>query len=109
VVSEPRTCTGTNRHGGRCRRIPEKGHLVCLHHGAKDPDQLAAARRRLLAAADTTADRLVELLDASDEHVQLRAAAAILDRVGLGPSSTKVNVDGGRVRYELEGVDLDQL
>jgi hypothetical protein len=51
----------------------------------------------------------VELLDSPDESVQLRAAVALLDRAGLGPSSTQVNLDGGTVNYTIEGVDLGDL
>lgn len=105
-----RTCTGTNRAGARCGRTPAPGHLVCYQHGASQPDQLAAARRRVLEAADPAAARLVKLVESSDDPVvQLRAAVAILDRVGIGPSSVQVQVDGGRAKYQIDGVDLEQL
>jgi hypothetical protein len=82
---------------------------VCNLHGGKSPAVQAAARRRLLEAADPAAARLVELLESDDESVALRAAQAILDRAGMGPSSTQVQVDGGQVDYSIQGVDLDQL
>ena len=104
-----RTCTGTNRAGGRCGRIPAPGHLVCLHHGADEPDQLAAAKRRVLESADPAAAKLVELMDSTDPSIAARACIAILDRVGIGPTSTAVQVDGGKLTYRVEGVDLSQL
>lgn len=86
-----------------------KGSTVCHKHGGAAPQVRNAARRRLLEAADPAAARLVELLDAEDEAVQLRAATALLDRAGHGPSSTQVQVDGGELRYQIDGVDLEAL
>ncbi len=52
-------------------------------HGGSAPQVVAAARRRLLEAADPAAARLVELMASDDERIGLRAARDILDRAGL--------------------------
>jgi hypothetical protein len=78
-------------------------------HGGAAPQVKRAARERLLAGADPAAARLVELLESADPHVQVRAAIALLDRAGYGPSATQVQVDGGQLNYRIEGVDLEDL
>jgi len=109
MAAPRRRCTAHNRVGGRCGLSPQPGALVCHLHGGKAPQVQRAARRRLLEAADPAAARLVELLDSEDEAIAVRAATALLDRSGHGPSSTQVQVDGGQVDYRIEGVDLEQL
>jgi hypothetical protein len=69
----------------------------------------AKARERLLAAADPAIAKLVELVDHEDPAIALRAAVAIADRSGHGPTTKQVNVDGGSVDYRIEGVDMDAL
>jgi hypothetical protein len=102
-------CRATTRNGNRCGNPPVTGAVVCRMHGGAAPQVRDAARRRLLEAADPAAARLVELLDSPDPAIQVRAAVALLDRAGHGPSSTQVQVDGGQVAYRIEGVDLEQL
>jgi HEAT repeat protein len=68
-----------------------------------------AARERLLDAADPAARALIELLDSEDEQVRLNAAKALLDRSGHGPTQKQVNVDGGKLNYRIEGVDMDAV
>jgi hypothetical protein len=93
----------------RCRKPAIPGALVCEIHGGKAPQVKRKARERLLEAADPASAKLRELLDSDDEAVALRAATAILDRSGNGPTTRQVNVDGGQVRYQIEGVDMDAL
>jgi hypothetical protein len=78
-------------------------------HGGKAPLVQKKARERLLEAADPAAAKLAELIDSDDEAVALRAAMALLDRSGHGPTTKQVNVDGGTVKYEIVGVDMDAL
>ena len=105
----PRRCRAHRRDKTPCTAYAVHGAVVCRMHGGAAPQVREAARRRLLEAADPAAARLVELLDSDDENIALRAAVALLDRSGLGPSATQVNVDGGQVNYTIEGVQLDQL
>jgi hypothetical protein len=78
-------------------------------HGGKAPQVEKAARARLLEAASSAAAKLIELIEDEDPAVALRAATALLDRSGHGPTSRQVNVDGGQVKYQIEGVDMDAL
>jgi hypothetical protein len=108
--AKPRpTCRAHNRQGGRCRRYPVPGALVCKIHGGGAPQVQRSARQRLLEAADPAAARLVQLLESDDEAIAVRAATALLDRAGHGPSSTQVQLDGGQVQYRIDGVDLEAL
>ena len=93
----------------RCKRYAVPGGLVCTAHGGKAPQVAAKARDRLLWAADPAAAVLADLLKSDDENIRLRAATALLDRSGHGASATQVQVDGGKVRYEIDGVDLSAL
>jgi hypothetical protein len=104
-----RTCRAHTSAGNPCQKAPVRGALVCASHGGAAPQVKQAARRRLLEAADPAAARLVQLLDSPYEAIAVRAATALLDRSGHGPSSTQVQVDGGQVDYRIEGVDLDAL
>jgi HEAT repeat protein len=85
------------------------GGLVCVKHGGKAPQVQAKARERLLVAADPAAGVLIELLGSPEESIRLKAAIALLDRTGHGTSVTQVQVDGGKVKYEIAGVDLEAL
>jgi hypothetical protein len=106
---ERRKCRAHTSAGKPCQRDPVKGALVCQVHGGAAPQVKNAARKRLLAAADPAAAKLVELLDSDKEEVAIRAAVALLDRAGHGVTSTQVNVDGGELTYRIEGVDLDAV
>ena len=86
------------------------GALVCRVHGGAAPQVKAKARERLLEAADPASAELLRILtEAEDDAVRLRAATAILDRSGHGPTTRQVNVDGGQVKYQIEGVDMEAL
>jgi hypothetical protein len=50
-MTTERKCNGTNRRGEPCGRTPAPGHLVCINHGARSPQAMAAANRRLQRAA----------------------------------------------------------
>ncbi len=97
---ESRRCTATNRLGERCGRAPIPGGAVCVLHGGRAPQTVAAAKARLLAGADLAIDYLLELLvpkppcltcgrsDTDRDPVVLRACQLVLDRSGFGPSAT---------------------
>jgi hypothetical protein len=115
-----RRCTATSKQRARanpelppeelrCKNRPTPGALVCRFHGGASPQAKAGARARLLEASDPASAKLLELLDSDDEAVVLRAATAILDRSGHGPTTKQVNVDGGAVKYQIEGVDMEAL
>lgn len=93
----------------RCKQFAVPGALVCFYHGGEAPQVKKVARERLLEAADPAAARLVELLESDDEQVALRAATALLDRSGHGPQTKQINVDGGKLTYRIEGVDMDAV
>lgn len=99
------TCGAKTSSGSPCRKPPMQGATRCRLHGGASPNSLDAARRRLLAAADPAAARLVDMATNTDkvkvkkvdkdgavhevevprydDRVQLRAAEAVLDRAGL--------------------------
>ena len=105
-----RQCRATSKQSGlRCKKPPIPGAVVCNTHGGKAPQVQKKARERLLEAADAAAAKLAELVSSDDEAVALRAATALLDRSGHGPTTEQVNVDGGAVKYQIEGVDMEAL
>jgi hypothetical protein len=95
-----RRCTATNRAGERCRRAPIPGGNVCVMHGGRAPQTIAAAKAKLAAARDFAIDYLLRLLeprppcehcgrsDADRDPVVVRAAQIVLDRAGFGPKAT---------------------
>ena len=106
-----RTCKAKTTAGRPCGRAPIHGGMVCASHGGRAPQVREAAKRRMLELVDPALARLAELIQSSDHQVAVRACLGLLDRAGFGPSSTQlqVDVDQATVRYELPGIDLDQL
>ena len=115
AVHRPNQCQAHNRAGKQCGKAPEQGQRVCRLHGGAAPQSVAKARARLLAAADPAAAKLVALVSSKDEHTALRAATAVLDRVGLtrdlsnGPGAVDlpVTVQAELVVEFIEGVLTD--
>lgn len=69
-----------------CKKYPALGTKVCDVHGAKAPQVVAAAKGRILEAADEVAAELIRLaLNSNDHAVRVRAARDLLDRAGLMP------------------------
>jgi hypothetical protein len=77
-------CVAHRRDGNQCGSDAVKGTTVCRMHGGSAPQVRAAARRRLLEAADPVAAELVRLaLESDDEKVRLAACRDLLDRVAV--------------------------
>ncbi|KKK05546.1 hypothetical protein [Micromonospora sp. HK10] len=87
-----RQCTAENRHGEPCELAPIKGGTVCHKHGGSARQVKNAARRRLNALAEPAVALLSRILEddrdlkAGDKE-RIRAAIAVLDRTGHGPSA----------------------
>jgi hypothetical protein len=74
------------------------GATVCHFHGGKAPQVLRAAKERLVRGAEHAIDAILSILKdrpacptcqrVDDQRIQLRAAQVLLDRAGLGPTST---------------------
>lgn len=94
-----RQCVGTNRAGDRCLRAPIPGGAVCVMHGGKAPQTIAAARQRLLEGVEPAIVRLLKFIEtppglcevcgrSDDTSAIVSAIRTLLDRAGLGPSAT---------------------
>jgi hypothetical protein len=91
-------CSAKNRLGEQCRRHPMPGTNVCSMHGGKAPQVLRAAKERLIRGAEHAIDCVLDIIKArpacptcqraDDPRMQLRASQILLDRAGLGPTST---------------------
>jgi hypothetical protein len=80
-----RTCTAHRRNGLACKGSPIRGTKVCRLHGGNAPQVREAARRRILAAADPVAARLIQI--ALDPHTETQHALVairdLLNRAGI--------------------------
>lgn len=92
----PRTCTEEG-----CYRQPPAGSDLCNRHGAHllsgaDRERIAeAVADRLIGLSERAVGVLEDLLDhGRSEKVRFDAAVAVLDRVGVGPTST-LRIDPG--------------
>ncbi|MHA4950577.1 hypothetical protein ACX27O_24935 [Micromonospora sp. SD19] len=104
------TCRRCHAHSSQtadpCRRWPVPGGGVCLSHGGSAAHARKAAALRLLALADPAIDALAKVVkDTPKDSDRTRAATAILDRAGLGPSS-KVEVEAKRWEDVIEEVSI---
>lgn len=76
----------------QCGNPPMIGQEVCRMHGGSSPQAKNAARRRLNALAEPAVSLLSRILEddrdlkAGDKE-RIRAAIAVLDRTGHGPSA----------------------
>ncbi|TWJ26154.1 hypothetical protein [Micromonospora endolithica] len=91
------TCGKCHAHssqtGDPCRKAAVPGTGVCVSHGASAANVRKAAARRLLELVDPALSALGEIVRSTPKDSdRTRAATAILDRAGLGPSS-KVEVE----------------
>lgn len=114
-----RRCRGHTKHGPNagkpCGANPRTGQFVCIKHGGNHPAQIKSAKQRLLELVDPALAALHRVLTGdADDAVKVRAAVAILDRTGFGPSANLnvqesrwdafvaavVDVDGGNVEID---------
>ena len=103
-------CTATSKHSrARCQRPAIPGGTVCTTHGGSAPAVKRAAQRRLLAMIDPAMDALLRAVEECDEWpTKVRAAIAVLDRAGFGPT-TALRVEDGVEEYaNLSGDELKQ-
>lgn len=117
-MDDARRCTAhSSRTGLPCRKYPIAGATVCRAHGAGAPQVIRVAKQRLLALQPPAVDALAEALEADtqqlnrrgeviglgpDHAVRIRAATSVLDRTGMGPSSsTDVTVSASLHLMEL--------
>jgi hypothetical protein len=96
-------CKAHSRSGAPCKKYPIAGAVVCRFHGGASPQVRRKAEERLrelqvpavhalsdaLAADVRQLDRKGEVVVLGPDHAnRTRASTAILDRTGLGPSSS---------------------
>ena len=113
-----RQCTGTNREGERCQRQPIPGGTVCVNHGGKAPQTIAAAKQRLLEGVEPAIARLLRFIEAppglcntcgrcDDTGAIVGAIRTLLDRAGLGPHATMEVVQPHH--EDLSALTLEEL
>jgi hypothetical protein len=102
-----RQCVATNRMGIRCGKSAMMGQKICHMHGGKAPNNLRAAKKRMLEMADGAMIALQDALDHGDHRESVGAARIVLDRCGLGPSSTvDINDKSGSSYSQMSSVEL---
>jgi hypothetical protein len=102
-----RQCVATSRNGLRCNRYPIPFGSVCSQHGGKSDSVINAARLRMVFLLEPALERLHQIVMRGDDPSAVRACIALLDRVGLGPSSsTHADVD---VRVNIETMSTDDI
>jgi hypothetical protein len=84
-LDHPRRCTARRHDGQPCQRYAARGGNVCRVHGGAAPQVVAAAQRRLQAATDALAAKLlgIALDEGTSESVRLQAIKDALDRGGV--------------------------
>src|SRR5437763_8022778 len=104
VLLEDRRCTATNRAGERCGRAAAPFQFVCDKHGAKSPMAQKVAKERMAMLLEPATEVLFRATrnapecphcgrsDADRDPPAIRAAIAILDRCGFGPT-TKLSLE----------------
>jgi len=95
--------------GEQCRNVPIAGGTVCVIHGGSAPAVKLAAQRRLLAMIDPAMDALLRAVEECDEWpTKVRAAIAVLDRAGFGPTTALRVEEGGNDYADLSSEELKQ-
>ncbi|GAA2648537.1 HGGxSTG domain-containing protein [Paractinoplanes durhamensis] len=109
-VDTSRKCRArSKRSGGPCRNAPILGGTVCRIHGGAAPQTRAAAKARILAAADRAAAQLINFMESPDVPYPVRLAAArdLLDRADL-TGKTTVEVSLAPWQEVLQGLASGQ-
>jgi hypothetical protein len=119
-----RRCTATNREGERCQRQPIPGGTVCVMHGGRAPQTIAAAKQRLLEGVEPAIARLLRFIETppglcdacgrcDDTGAIVSAIRTLLDRAGLGPHATMEvtgpSAEQARAIEALEAMSEDEL
>lgn len=108
ALLQPRRCTKRSKDGSQCKKAPIRGGTVCHMHGGGAPHVREKANQVLLQARDHAAAVLRDVMEAyqrdpcekcgyslQDPSPAIRAAIAVLDRTGFGPTaSLKLSHDG---------------
>ena len=83
-------CTARAKQTGeQCRRAPIAGGTVCVVHGGSAPAAKLAAQRRLIGMIDPAMSALLRAIEECTEWpTRVRAAIAVLDRAGFGPTAS---------------------
>ena len=92
-----------------CGNPPMRGQSVCRMHGGATASSRAAAKERILAAADMAAAQLINFMNSSDVPYPVRLAAArdLLDRADL-TGKTTVEVSLAPWQEVLQGLASGQ-
>jgi hypothetical protein len=78
-----RPCKAHKTNGDPCKAQAMKGQNVCRVHGGMAPQNLAAAKRRMLEAVEPAIAELIRLTrEAKTEGDRIKAIVQVLDRVG---------------------------
>jgi len=93
----PRCTAKSKQSGERCKLAPIPGGTVCVVHGGSAPAAKMAAQRRLIGMIDPAMAALLRAIEECEEWpTKVRAAIAVLDRAGFGPTaSLRLDEQGG--------------
>ena len=103
---DSRRCTAKNRSGERCRKSPLRYQAVCEMHGGRAPQNLAAAKTRMMEALEPAVETLHRIFEDpfAGYNEKLKATKMVLNRSGLGPV---INIKAaGPSEIETELYDL---
>jgi hypothetical protein len=106
-----RRCVRIKKNSERCKNPRLGGSTQCNHHSLA-PQIRRKAWERLLEAADPVMAEMVRLFNENTDMSpadKIRLAFGQLDRAGYGPRTTQINVDAGKVDYEIVGVDMEAV
>ena len=100
-------CKAMNRMGVRCGKSAMHAQEICHMHGGKAPQNLRAAKKRMFEMADGAMVALQDAIDRGDHKESTTAARIVLDRSGLGPTSTlDLNEKSGEDFARMTGDEL---
>ena len=104
----PDQCTARAKQTGeQCKRAPIAGGTVCVVHGGSAPAAKLAAQRRLISMIDPAMTALLRAVEECEEWpTKVRAAIAVLDRAGFGPTASLRVDDQASDLASLSSADL---
>ena len=89
----------SSKNGSESGRVTASRTLRLPHVQAYYQNQMLA---RVLSVAPKAVHRLVALLDANSEYVQLQASKQILDRIGMMKPAEHLSMRNGSVTVEID-------